>query len=210
MLLLNLLAFCAGAVLWLNQPTLLDTIAICLCWNTFNLFLVICCLGVVWERRQLRRSHRYSSRERVILKTPAGEGRWAAFLRDLSISGVGVTIDASQGLPGSQLVLEAADSYGKRYDLPIQVLRTQEEGRAKTLGCRFETGPEALRRQLIGFVYGDSRRWKYFAEGRRIPGIGTIRAFFKLVYIGLKGSGRHAAGLIRLGIQRIRSQAMTA
>ena len=210
MLLLNLLAFCAGAVLWMNQPTLLDTIAVCLCWNTFNLFLVICCLGVVWERRQLRRSHRYTAREPVILNTADGDGRFGAFLRDLSISGIGMSIDAGLNLPTAQLVLEAADSYGNRYDLPIQVLRTQNGGRTQTLGCRFEAGHEELRRQVIGFVYGDSGRWKYFAESRRVQGIGTVRAFFKLVRIGLKGSGRHAAGLARLGIQRIRNQTMTA
>jgi hypothetical protein len=90
------------------------------------------------------------------------------------------------------------------------VLRTQEEGGSKILGCRFESGDETLRRQVIGFVYGDSRRWKYFAETHRIPGIGTIRAFFKLMRIGLRGSGRHAAGLIRLGIQRMRRQAIAA
>jgi cellulose synthase (UDP-forming) len=210
MLLLNLLAFCAGAVLWLNQPTLLDTIAICLCWNTFNLFLVVCCLGVVWERRQLRRSHRYTSRESVILSPAGGKLRLAARMRDLSTSGIGVSIDGSLNLPASQWVLEAADSYGHRYALPIRVLRTQEEGGSKILGCRFESGDETLRRQVIGFVYGDSRRWKYFAETHRIPGIGTIRAFFKLMRIGLRGSGRHAAGLIRLGIQRMRRQAIAA
>jgi cellulose synthase (UDP-forming) len=209
MLLLNLLAFCAGAVLWLNQPTLLDTIAICLCWNTFNLFLVICCLGVVWERHQLRRSHRYTTREPVILNTPGGDGRFAAFLRDVSTSGVGVSIDMRLDPPASQLVLEAADSYGNRYDLPIQVLRTQNGGRSKTLGCRFETGHEALRRQVIGFVYGDSSRWKYFAESHRIQSIGTVQAFFKLARIGLQGSGRHAAGLARLGIQRFRNPTLT-
>ena len=63
---------------------------------------------------------------------------------------------------------------------------------------------------MIGFVYGDSGRWKYFTEGRRGKGIGTIRAFFKLVNIGLKGTWRHAAGLTRLGIRRIRRQPKTA
>jgi cellulose synthase (UDP-forming) len=187
----------------MNQPTLLDTIAICLCWNTFNLFLVICCLGVVWERRQLRRSHRYTAREPVILNTADGDGRFGAFLRDLSISGIGMSIDAGLNLPTAQLVLEAADSYGNRYDLPIQVLRTQNGGRTQTLGCRFEAGHEALRRQVIGFVYGDSGRWKYFAESHRIQSIGTVRSFFQLVQIGLKGSWRHAAGLARLATERL-------
>jgi hypothetical protein len=90
------------------------------------------------------------------------------------------------------------------------VLRTQNGGRTQTLGCRFETGHEELRRQVIGFVYGDSSRWKYFAESHRIQSIGTVRSFFQLVQIGLKGSGRHAAGLARLGIQRFRNPTMMA
>jgi hypothetical protein len=39
-----------------------------------------------------------------------------------------------------------------------------------------------------------------------VKAVGTFRAFFRLVRIGLKGSGRHAAGLIRLGIEQIRSR----
>jgi cellulose synthase (UDP-forming) len=207
MFLLNLMAFCAGAVLWLNQPALLETIAICLCWNTFNLFLVICCLGVVWERRQLRRSHRYATHAPVWLRVRDGGARVAAFLRDLSITGLGLSIDAAAATPAGRLQLESSDSYGRRYALPIQVMRVREEGGRKTLGCRFETGDEAVRRQVVGFVYGDSGRWQYFSERRRVKAVGTVRAFFMLVRIGLKGSGRHAAGLMRLAVERIRARA---
>ena len=85
MFLCNIMAICAGIVLWLNQPAQFETIAICLCWNTFNMFLVICCLGVVWERRQLRRSHRLTLRERVTLVDPKGTAR----LRGLASGSVG-------------------------------------------------------------------------------------------------------------------------
>lgn len=206
MLLLNLLAFCAGAVLWLNRPTLLDTIAICLCWNTFNMFLMVCCLGVVWERRQLRRSHRYTTREPVVLRVPESGERWAAWLRDLSSTGIRLRVDHRAHLPSSRLLLQAADSYGNRYELPLQVIRAVDERGRKILGCRFITEDESVRRQVIGFVYGDSARWKYFTEGRRGKAIGNLRAFFKLVSIGLKGSWRHAAGLTRLAMGRLRLQ----
>jgi len=94
--------------------------------------------------------------------------------------------------------------------LPLQVIRVDDEEGRKTLGCRFEADDASVRRQVIGFVYGDSGRWTYFTEGRHGKAIGTIRAFFKLVTIGLKGTWRHAAGLTRLGFQRIRRQAKTA
>jgi cellulose synthase (UDP-forming) len=130
----------------------------------------------------------------------------AAVLRDLSIGGLGLRMDAGVGPPASRLLLEASDSYGRRYALPIQVLRVQDEGGRKTLGCRFEIEDPAVRRQVVAFVYGDSGRWKYFSDTRRVKAVGTFRAFFRLVLIGLKGSGRHAAGLIRLGIEQIRSR----
>lgn len=210
MFLLNLLAICAGAVLWMNRPVLLDTIAICLCWNTFNMLLVICCLGVVWERRQLRASHRYLTREPVRLLDPQSGARVTARLRDLSTTGIGLTLDSREARLSSHLRLQGVDSYGNRHDLPIQVVRVDDAGGRPTLGGRFETGDAAVRRQVIGFVYGDSGRWKYFTEGRGEKGIGTIRAFFKLVRIGLKGMWRHAAGLTRVGIRRIRRPAETA
>ena len=206
MLLLNLLAFCAGAVLWLNRPTLLDTIAICLCWNTFNMFLMICCLGVVWERRQLRQSHRYATREPVTLRVPESGEQWQAWLRDLSSTGIRLWVDHRVHLPSSRLLLQASDSYGNRYKLPLQLIRAVDEKGRKTLGCRFITEDESVRRQVVEFVYGDSGRWKYFTEGRRGKAIGTLRAFIKLVSIGLKGSWRHAAGLARLTMGRLRSQ----
>jgi len=205
MFLLNLLAICAGVVLWLNRPVLLDTIAICLCWNTFNMLLVICCLGVVWERRQLRRSHRYTTREPVTLFCPQSRSSVAAWLRDLSTTGIGLWVDSRETRISTQLRLQAVDSYGHRHELPLQVIRIDDEGGRKTLGCRFETDDESIRRQVIGFVYGDSGRWKYFTDGRHGKGIGTIRAFFKLVGIGLRGTWRHAAGLARLGVGRLRA-----
>jgi cellulose synthase (UDP-forming) len=207
MLLLNLLAFCAGAVLWLNRPTLLDTIAICLCWNTFNMFLMVCCLGVVWERRQLRQSHRYATREPVTLSVPGRSERWQAWLRDLSSTGIRLWVDPHVHPASSRLLMQATDSYGNRHELPLQVIRVLDERGRRTLGCRFITADESVRRQVTGFVYGDSGRWKYFTEGRRGKAINTLRAFFKLVNIGLRGSWRHAAGLVNLGIQRIRRQA---
>jgi cellulose synthase (UDP-forming) len=210
MFLVNLLAICAGAVLWMNRPVLLDTIAICLCWNTFNMLLVICCLGVVWERRQLRGSHRYLTGEPVGLLDPQSGARVQARLRDLSTTGIGITLDSREARLSSHLRLQGVDSYGNRHDLPLQVVRVDDEGGRPTLGCRFESDDATVRRQVIGFVYGDSRRWKYFTEGRGEKGIGTIRAFFKLVKIGLKGMWRHAAGLTRIGIRRIRRQAEAA
>ncbi len=204
MFLLNLLAFCAGGVLWLNQPTLLDTIVICLCWNTFNLFLVVCCLGVVWERRQLRRSHRYATQETVTLMDPESGAVLPATLKDLSTSGLGLVTTQGAGSASGRYILQAHDGYGNQYELPVEVLRAFDLDGHRALGCRFDVAKEETRRQVIGFVYGDSTRWKYFSENRTAAGIGSFRSFFNLVRTGLRGSWRNLAGLTKMVAGRIR------
>ena len=208
MFLLNLLAYCAGGILWLNQPTLLDTIVICLCWNTFNMFLVICCLGVVWERRQLRRSHRYETAEQVALRDPESGEVVPATLRDLSTTGIGLLVRGRAAPAGGRLTLLARDSYGNRYELPLEVLRVLDQGGRQVLGCRFDAADEQTRGQVIGFVYGDSARWKYFAEHRPVAGVGTLRSLFNLVRTGLRGSGRNMAGLAKMAVRSLRPAAV--
>jgi cellulose synthase (UDP-forming) len=208
MFLLNLMGFCAGAILWMNQPDLMDTIVTCLIWNTFNMFLVICCLGVVWERRQLRASHRYGTREDVTVRRADNGERLPAAVLDLSLSGIGLEVQTAEPLRDQELIMEVGDSYGNRYALPIRVLRTGGLRDRQRLGCRFDMSDPEVRRQVIGYVYGDSRRWKYFAEARRVKGVGSFRAFYRLVRIGLKGSWRHAAGMTRLTARRLRFSAV--
>jgi cellulose synthase (UDP-forming) len=194
MFLLNLAGFAAGAILLVNQPTLLDTVTICLCWNTFNLLLVICCIGVVWERRQLRLAHRYTTSEPVTLLPAGSTEALAARMIDLSTTGVGLMLENATA--SDAFVLGASDSYGNTYELPARVLRVQNRPGRVMLGCHFEAGsPEVLRR-IIGFVYGDSGRWKYFADARHTGGVSSLRALYRLVRIGLKGSWRNAAGLL--------------
>jgi len=197
MLLLNLLAFCAGAILYLNRPVLLDTIAICLCWNTFNLFLVVCCLGVVWERRQLRRTHRITPREGGHLVDRRRGTRVDAVLRDLSVTGAGFEIADRAPLLSGRLELEALDSSGRLHRLPLRLVRIESFAGGVRVGCRFEDEDEAVRRAIVDYVYGDSARWKYFADLRQVREVGTVRALVRLTATGIRASLRHAAGLLR-------------
>lgn len=197
MLLLNLLAFSAGAILVLNRPALIETIVICLCWNTFNLFLVICCLGVVWERRQLRRTHRITPREGVHLVDRRRGTRVDAVLRDLSVTGAGFEIADRAPLLSGQLELEALDSSGRVHRLPLRLVRIEPFAGGVRVGCRFEDDDEAVRRAIVDYVYGDSARWKYFSDLRQVREVGSLRALFRLTATGLRASLRHASGLVR-------------
>ncbi|MBF0201491.1 MAG: glycosyltransferase [Desulfamplus sp.] len=93
MFFLSIAGYAAGLYQWVNTPGPKDSIVISLLWNTFNLVIVLSCLGVVWEKRQMRKQHRYPAEEDVILQTDRGETRIPAKTFDLSISGAGLAVE---------------------------------------------------------------------------------------------------------------------
>jgi cellulose synthase (UDP-forming) len=204
MFLLNLMGFCAGGILWINQPALIDTIAICLVWNAFNTFLVVCCLGVVWERRQLRAAHRFAARETTAVRIPGRPEAVAAAVIDLSLAGIGLEVAAELPAEVRELTLVADGGSAAAGELPLRVMRRSAAGGRTRLGCRFEVADPDVRRRLVDYVYGDSGRWKYFADGRPGASLGTFRAFGRLARIGMKGAGRSLAGMGRMVRQRLR------
>lgn len=198
MLLLSVAGYLAGGLRWAADPLRWDTLLVCAAWNTFNLLLTLCCLGVVWERRQLRRSHRYAVQESVTVR-PAGASRGrTATLTDVSVTGVGLTLEGGLDVPDGRLVVEARDGDGRLYCLPAQIVR-QDAGPAGTrLGCEFTPLDEAGRAEIVGFVYGDSRRWKYFHEAVIGKPIGSFKGFVNLLAVGARGSLRNLTGIARI------------
>lgn len=206
MFLVNLMGFCAGGILWLNQPTLIDTIVICLVWNTFNTFLIVCCLGVVWERRQQRTAHRVAVHEPAAVRVEPPGRELPARVLDLSLAGAALEVAGDVPEDARRLTLIAPGAAGgRRRELPLAVARRQTAGGRTFLGCRFAASEGETRRQVVAYVYGESRRWKYFAE---VPGrgpLGTFRAFGRLALIGLRGARRSLVGTGRLFRQRLRA-----
>jgi len=68
------------------------------------------------------------------------------------------------GDPDGRLIIEARDSGRREYTLPVRVTRQDIGPAGMSLGCEFEPPDEAARAQIVGFVYGDSNRWKYFTR----------------------------------------------
>jgi cellulose synthase (UDP-forming) len=198
MFLLAAAGYLAGAVRWAADPMLWDTVLVCSLWNTFNLLLILCCLGVVWERRQLRRSHRYETSEPVSIRLPGSAVCMAATITDLSTSGAGLTTEEIFDIPGGRIILETPDLGRHGFALPARVIRCECGPAGMSLGCEFEQPNEISRRQIIGFVYGDSRRLKYFYEAKIGRKISSFRGFINLLAIGGRGSLRNAAGIARI------------
>jgi cellulose synthase (UDP-forming) len=199
MFLLTLLAYPVAAYRWFENPNLYDTIIICLTWNTFNMLLMLCCLGVVWERKQLRQSHRYATREPALVSIGGSTEKIAATITDLSSGGAGLLVPTDQKLSASdRLTLFVADSYGRSYELPLTIERVSAGRGGLLLGTRFMLRNREVLRSVIGFVYGDSRRWKYFFERTPRSSVNSLSGFAYLVKIGLKGSIRNFIGILRL------------
>ena len=192
------LAYPAGLKELITAPLLADTVFVCLAWNTFNMVLILCCLGVVWERRQVRRAHRYETREPVTLRAPGSKLPAAATLVDLSTAGVRVISAAAPRSPGDRLILEARDSGGRLHVLPLSVRRRQRHDAGQILGCEFEHPDEQTYARIIDFVYGDSGRWKYFYDAKLGRTVNSLKGFLIILGIGVRGSLRNLVGILRL------------
>ena len=198
MFLLAVAGYLAGGVRWVADPIVWDTVLVCSAWNTFNLLLTLCCLGVVWERRQLRKSHRYATREPAAIRRPGSTVSLRATLTDISTTGVGLITEDIMEIPGGRLIIEVRDSGQREYTLPARVTRQDIGPAGMSLGCEFEPPDEAARAQIVGFVYGDSNRWKYFHEANIGKAVGSFKGLANLLSAGAKGSLRNLTGMLRI------------
>jgi cellulose synthase (UDP-forming) len=203
MFLLTLLAYPVGIFRWFQNPTLYDTIIICLTWNTFNMLLMLCCLGVVWERKQLRQAHRFVSLEPAQISIGAEAGKIDAVITDLSSGGAGLLVASNVRLSEKDdLTLFVTDSYGHAYRLPLAITRIERSPAGLSIGTSFELTDKATLLSVVGFIYGDSRRWKYFFEKRPQSHVNSVSGFAYLVKIGFKGFLRNFTGILVLTWKR--------
>jgi len=206
MVVLAVLAYPVATIRYLSNPTLYDTIIICVIWNTFNLLLMLCCLGVVWESKQLRKSHRFYVKEKVKIIDPINNLSTEAMMVNLSAAGLSMIANLDDDSKSKKMILSAADSYGNQYNLPIQILRSSPHSDGRLYGCRFDITNKEIHQHVIGFVYGDSKRLKYFHQAQTERTLNSFKGFFNLNKIGLRGTFRNMRGLLRIcwhGIEMI-------
>ncbi|KJR40655.1 cellulose synthase, catalytic subunit [Candidatus Magnetoovum chiemensis] len=211
MLFLAIAAYIAGVYRLLTIPGVFDSIILCMLWNTFNVVMVLSCLGVVWEKRQMRAMHRYATDENVLLDLKDGNGMVSATLFDLSLSGAGIRLNATMSevkekeidstkmsekntigdirkLTGSHIIIHAKDSYGNRYSLPVEVKQHRNKGDHSILGCLFTGTEQADMTDVINFVYGDSSRWKFFSQRGKTAPVGYVSGSLLLIKTGIIGT----------------------
>jgi cellulose synthase (UDP-forming) len=198
-----LLCVCAQVVGWIRWNSIInsfDALFLCSLWNVFNLALLLCCLGVVWERKQRRKDHRFNMEEKAMLSVEGADNDQQVLLTDLSASGFSCQVDAAYRLfSGDRFRVLARDSYGEAYDLPARVVsRRPGSNDTDILGCEFILDTADHRRKAVAYVFGDSQRWRFFGERSTGPAIPVMQGFLKILGLGIRGSAANFAGIFRL------------
>ncbi len=199
MLFLCILSNLFGIYQWHKTPQIGEAILICLAWNTFNILILLCCLGVVWERRQIRSMPRYPTKETAFLEDKKTGTKFAVTIIDLSISGIGMEITKENNILsiGNEYILHASDSFGTQYSLPVQVANHRQKQNKVILGCTFNTDGKNLN-QVVSFVYGDSERWNLTGQLASSSPISVLAGLFRILKIGIVGFLVNTRGVSKL------------
>ncbi len=187
-----------------RYPLILDSVVICVVWNTFNIILLLSCLGVVWEKRQIRNMHRYNTHESIQLE--AGKHMISADIVDLSIAGAGISVETDFINKNTHpLIIHAKDSYGVEYNLPVEIQNIIEDGNKLKLGCTFLTDKIPFT-DIVNFVYGDSSRWQFYDQQKKSDNISVLSGLFRLLIIGIYGFIANIKGVLPIILKAIFKQ----
>jgi len=193
---ITLLTFPAAVVKWRMYPIYRDVIMICTAWSLFNFFIILACLGIVWERRQLRRFNRAWARGD--LEIIYDKRRIKGEIRDISLSGIGFEVISNEEIDfnkGQRLIILTKDNFGEYYEFEIEIVRSLKKGKKVYLGCQFIVRDKTKFENLVKFVYGDSQRWIEFWQ-RKSRLVSAIRGFVYLVKKGIEGSLDNFRGIM--------------
>ena len=171
--------FFRALYLWFYDPLVREAIGLTMFWNVYNFFILICCLGVVWERKQQRAQHRFITRSNASLNLYAGR------LQDLSASGFVLSLGLHE-LKVGDLVTYKSEGF-------ICVAKIVRVAGASVAGEFIEPDPQAL----LGHVYGSSDNWR-LAMDEVLKGQGSYaKDSFSLIRHAFQSSSRCIAMLLR-------------
>ncbi|WP_052812748.1 glycosyltransferase family 2 protein [Desulfonatronum thioautotrophicum] len=221
MVILMLAAYPFALYRWVTDPMQYEAIIFTIAWNSFNLVFILIGLGIVWERRQVRRKHRLRTREEALIwigvsasadGEPTGQGRThqepghPVKVEDISEDGLGLVVPKHLDIAlGTQLLFRARDSYGNDHELALKVVRTQASPGAHRVGCRFQVSDELAFTGITSYVYGDSQRWvdvwgRHRAR-KRGPVLVSLVALFR---VGIRGMHRNLRGVARIWLKTLK------
>ncbi|MBI5208690.1 MAG: UDP-forming cellulose synthase catalytic subunit [Elusimicrobia bacterium] len=192
-----IIAIPAAIMKWFRQPMYRDITMITLVWCVMNLTLAMASFGAFFERRQRRRHHRAWTKSRARVFLPMTRETVEARLVDVSLSGIGLSFKLSRPLaPLEQLVVEARNSYGRKFRFDARVQRSVRIRDSHTCGCEFQIADAKRHAATVEFAYGDSQRWADFWQQK------TAHANPLWVSLFLLRSSVHGVGIYFIALAK--------
>lgn len=196
MLVVCIFSFFFGLYRWTAYPMERDAILITVSWNIFNLMMLMLCLGVVWEKRQIRRFHRFRAKGMVLLLPEGAAKPLPTTLFDLSLLGLGVLLEPPISFKrGDKITATAKDSYGNDYTFRLRVERVFPYKDMLYVGSQFIIPDDAAMSDVIGFVHGDSARFESFGRSQFNKRVGLGMGMVYLVAKSISGTFQNLKGV---------------
>jgi cellulose synthase (UDP-forming) len=201
LLVLFLFMYPVAIVRVISSPQFWNSILLCGIWGTFNLFMLMLCLGVVWERRQIRKKHRMPVQEKIRVQRQDAEEWFDVVTTDLSEEGLGFNIRADCGIgQGDMIRIEAKDQSNRLYIVSAEVVRSITKEGMLHLGCMYEYVDEESFLNITNYFYGDSDRWQRLWN-MRMKRVSLGKGMYMVLKLGFRGTYQHFTGLNKLVIR---------
>ena len=199
MLLFNIASLCAGVVRLFVLPQDTDVILITMFWEMFNLSLLVCAIGALYELKQRRETPRVSSDIPALLtidgKTIPG------VVSDMSSGGLGLRVrpqfidSLGVSIKGLEIEVQAYNSALKR-DVTLPGTITSAvllQSGLVQVGMQVNLEEIEHKRSLVSLVYGDSERWVAERASRQpdLPVKETLKILFGSGIRSANGHFRH-------------------
>jgi len=190
----------------IGNPVLWNSILISIVWGSYNFLLLLLCLGVVWERKQIRKTHRINVQEAVeviLLNKDEEIPPLSGHTTDISEEGMSILLDNVADIPeGSHVDIKTTDLSGKSFTLWAKILRSFEHNGQQVLGCQFQYADELSFYNTTDYIYGDSNRWDLFWKNRQ-KDISLGKGIVYVFKLGISGTFRHMKGLVLQALEKL-------
>ncbi|MBB3809630.1 UDP-forming cellulose synthase catalytic subunit [Pseudochelatococcus contaminans] len=167
-------------------------------WNVLNLVIAGGALGVVSERRNLRRTHRVNIERRCEITLESGTA-YAGTIEDVSIGGSSIRIAGAKlkDVPKGSMISVSFEMSDHKVSgpLPMIVRGGRQVDGVVHIGCEFNVTQTSQYFLISDLVFANSDKWQKFQNSRAVD-IGLLRGTLWFIRIALYQTGRGFAFLL--------------